>query len=231
MKFSLFLFFFFNTFCFEILDYNLEAFQNLGPYNCSWKNHYFTFNAGKIIPNASLSGQDDCVSMDLFAYGSVYMCYGEFGRTSYSPLPDGSDGVLVTSKGPNYTTTNISLTCSVSYLDNNCNSVMFSSNESFGIIMPSPYGCKGTGPGARTEKPNRRGVFGIVVLSLLLSFLVVFFLVGFVYAYIFGKKNGQSLFIPLSVFVCFFPLLVADGVKFIFSSITNSNSKSKYSNV
>lgn len=72
-----------------------------------------------------------------------YSCYGQQGKTTYSALPDGLDGVLVKSEGSESIKSTIRIICSNDYtlLTN----YTFSYNENFSVDLLTPYGCRGSG--------------------------------------------------------------------------------------
>lgn len=208
--------------CFEIRDYDLELIQNNGPYTASFKYNLFTFNGGKSVPNASLTNSDDCSCMDYVDTQKVYLCYGLAGQTKYSPLDNGTDGFLITSKGTNSTVSYINIVCGQDIEWSNSH---YNDRIDFNITMQTPCGCKGSGPGIPKK---REGIFGVIVVVSIVVTVMAYVATGAIYAYVASGRGSEPPLKLFTNFLCFFPSLIKDGVVFLFSFVCSSSTKKDY---
>lgn len=224
---------FVENFCFELLDYNVTAIQTDGPFTCPGAKYTnVSFNMGVAVPNATLSGQDDCIILFYEAMAYKWTCYGKISKTTYSGLSDGSDGVLMTSKNQGEIVSWISFLCNPNFTKSVVTNCLYSQDINLTATVSSPSACVGTGPGKPPEakkNKNSNGKFGIAVLIVLLISIVLFFVGGGIYAFFQNKKTGGSMIGFYGVFICYLPGLIKDGVSLLFSSFMGS--KSQYSHV
>lgn len=114
----------------------MDSLRNAGPYVVSFRNNQFTFNVGVTVPDSESTGELDCDVVDTML-DSQLVCYGKVGDTTYEPLPDDSDGVLITSK-VNSTVSFMYVKCSSQFSITNAS---FFSEVNFSVTIDSPYGC------------------------------------------------------------------------------------------
>lgn len=208
-----------HIFGFDIYDYDITSFQNEGPYPCFFRGMNFTYNMGVAVPDASSSGESDCMVMSLNTYNMETFCYGKVSQTEYSEINETVDGVFASSKGSGGAVALIQLICDTSNYSAAC---VYNSSSSFSAKYHSPHGCRGTGPGAPPPPDSGRkdGIFGYLVIGIVVG--VLFFLIAIIsiVAFLNSRSSKEPMISIFSRYICFVPLLIKDGVLFILSLIT-----------